>query len=214
VRRKFYGKQRSIPFIADRPFTNHFKEDKMFQRNLLRSSKLTLLLTLLIVASLAAISYGSQEKATGPMEISEDISCGKCGMFPAKYPQWQTQIVFADGRMAPFDGCKCMFGFLFQMDKFDQEHTPADIAGIWVREFNSGEWIEAKNAHYVVGSDEMGPMGKELIPFADAATAESFQQERGGQIALYDDITMETLKPLMGEMHMKKEMKIKGQMEK
>jgi len=149
-----------------------------------------------------SVTQGSEDTANAPREIAEDAACGKCGMFPARYQQWQTQIIFNDGTMTPFDGCKCMFSFLFNMNKFDKQHSSGDVAAAWVRDFNTGDWIEAANAHYVIGSDEMGPMGKELIPFADAAAAENFQKEHGGQTASYNAISMETLKPLMGKMDM------------
>jgi len=184
----------------------------MFVRNLSLTPKLILLVTVSFFIAMVSISQGSQD-TSAPIEITDDISCSKCGMYPAKYPKWQTQIVFNDGEMAPFDGCKCMFGFLFKMSEYDKEHTSADIGAVWVREFNSGDWIDAKKAHYVVGSDEMGPMGKELIPFTDAGSAEAFQNKHGGHVALYDAISMETLQPLMGKMHMKGKMKKKGQME-
>ena len=181
----------------------------MFTRNLSQTPKLFLLVTVLLFIAMVSISQGSKDPATAPQEITENASCGKCGMFPARYQQWQTQIVFNDGTMTPFDGCKCMFGFLLN----DKEHASGDVAAVWVREFNSGDWINAQKAHYVIGSDKMGPMGKELIPFADSTAAESFQKEHGGQIALYAAISMETLKPLMGEMHMKGKMKKKGHMD-
>ena len=183
----------------------------MFVQNLSQTPKLILLVTLSLFIAMASTSQGSQEPA--PVEITADVSCSKCGMFPAKYPKWQTQVVFSDGEMAAFDGCKCMFGFLFKMSEYDKKHASPDIAVVLVREFNSGDWIDAKKAHFVVGSDEMGPMGKELIPFADAGAAESFHKEHGGQIVLYDAINMGTLKPLMGKMHMKGKMKKKGHME-
>jgi copper chaperone NosL len=183
-------------------------------RNVSQTPKLILILLVTISLSLIMISTGQgSQDVSAPQEITKDISCAKCGMFPAKYPKWQTQIVFNDGEMAPFDGCKCMFGFLFKMSEYDKKHTSADVGDVWVREFNTGDWIDAKKAHYVIGSGEMGPMGKELIPFADAESAETFQKEHGGQIAQYDAINMETLKPLMGKMHMNGKMKKKGHME-
>ncbi len=149
-----------------------------------------------------------------PQIIPDDLSCGKCGMFPARYPQWQSQIIFTDGTMSAFDGCKCMFGFIYNISKFDAAHSKHDIANIWVRDFNSGEWLDATSASFVIGSDVMGPMGKELIPFLEQNAAETFQKEHGGHLAKYDVITMETLKPLMGKMHMKGEMKMEGHMMK
>lgn len=173
-----------------------------------------LLATMLLFFIMVSTSPGSQDPAAaGPQEITDNSTCGKCGMYPAKYPRWQAQVVFNDGTMTPFDGCKCMFGFLFNMSQFDQEHATSDVASTWVREFNTGDWIDAKKAYYVVGSDEMGPMGKELIPFADAASAENFQKEHGGQNAQYNSINMETLQPLMGKMQMKGKMDMNDKMD-
>ncbi len=134
---------------------------------------------------------------TSPREIAPDASCGKCGMFPARYPQWHSQILYTDGTMVPFDGCKCMFNYLFAGSDKGKE-----VAALWVKDFSTGAWINGKSAHYVIGSSIMGPMGKELIPFADSGSAMAFQKEHGGQLATFDSITPETMKPLMGHSKM------------
>jgi nitrous oxide reductase accessory protein NosL len=143
-----------------------------------------------------------QAAVQSPQVIPDTVSCGKCGMSPARYPKWQTQIVFTDGSMTPFDGCKCMFGFMFQMDRYDTRHTPADVAAVWVKDYGSGDWMQAAAAYYVVGSDVMGPMGKELIPFGAHADAVAFQRENNGTLAEYNSIGRDTLKPLMHGMKM------------
>jgi nitrous oxide reductase accessory protein NosL len=154
-------------------------------------------------AEQSAAAGTSQVAVKQPMEIPENASCGKCGMYPAKYPRWQAQMIFKDGSMTPFDGCKCLFNFLFAMEKFDKTHSPEDLAVAWVKDFNSGTWINAADAHYVVGSDMMGPMGKELIPFADNAAAMQFNQEQGGTMMEYGAITPDVLATLgMGGMPM------------
>jgi len=140
-----------------------------------------------------------------PMTIPENVSCGKCGMYPAKYPRWQSQIVFRDGTMTPFDGCKCMFNYIVAMGEFDKTHSRDEIFAIWVKDFNSESWINGVDAYYVVGSNMMGPMGKELIPFADQEDATKFHQEQGGRMMMYSQITPEVLKNLgMGGMKMEK----------
>lgn len=176
------------------------------------------LLPVLIIGLLAAGSAFSTEQtlqatsqpvkaaaSSAPQNIADTSSCGKCGMLPAKYPQWHSQIIFTDGSMIPFDGCKCMFGFLLEMAQYDKQHTRADVAAVWVKDFLSGEWLAADSANFVVGSDVMGPMGKELIPFAERLAAVKFQQEHGGSLELFDKITMATLQPL-SKGHMKIEM--------
>ena len=169
-----------------------------------------LAMLLSMVAACATSSEKTVEKSSAvetaqaatpePMAIPENITCGKCGMYPARYPQWQSQIIFADGKMTPFDGCKCMFNFMNGMEKFDKAHTRNDIAVVWVKDFNSGKWINAEDAQYVVGSKKMGPMGKELIPFSDHMEAMKFQKEQGGAMMKYAEITPEVLKSLMGDM--------------
>ena len=156
---------------------------------------------MLLTSGLAIAAAGQQ-----PQTITEKTSCAACGMYPHRYPQWQTQIIFTDGTMAAFDGCKCMFRFLLNMQKFAPERKPEQVAAVWVKDFKTGAWLDGKTAHYVIDSKEMGPMGKELIPFATRAAAEEFQKVNGGTIETYANITMDTIKPLMGGMHMKMNM--------
>lgn len=185
----------------------------MYTKAARRIINVSLLFTFIVLTGLSAHLYASQESGHPAQDIPADVSCGKCGMMPANYPQWQSQVVFSDGSMTPFDGCKCMFGFMFNMGEYDTAHKAGDIAKVWVKDFNTGEWTEADQATYVVGSDEMGPMGKELIPFAQADAAAEFQKAHGGELAQYQTISMATLKPLMGKMDMKKGMGMNGQMD-
>lgn len=142
-----------------------------------------------------------------PQTITEGMSCAACGMYPYRYPQWQTQVIFTDGTMSAFDGNKCMFRYLLNLQQFAPERKAEQVAAVWVKDFKTGAWLDGKTAHYVVGSKEMGPMGKELIPFATRAAAEEFQQANGGAIETYANISVATLKPLMGGgMHMQMNM--------
>ena len=142
-----------------------------------------------------------------PQDITSTMSCPTCGMYPAKYPAWQTQVIFTDNSHVAFDGGKCMFRYLLNTKQFDPNRTSEDIAQVLVKDFLSGTWIDGKKAAYVVGSSVMGPMGKELIPFSSLSSAQAFQQQNGGSIAHYEEITMATVKPLMGGMmHHKKKM--------
>ena len=110
--------------------------------------------------------------------------------------------------MTPFDGCKCMFNFLFTLDEFDKAHSRDDVLVVWVKDFDSTTWINAAVAYYVVGSNETGTIGKELIPFADNAAAMKFQELQGGTIMEYAEITVDVLKTLgKGGMQMGQESK-------
>lgn len=160
-----------------------------------------LLLALLCAAMLLTTGLATAADQQ-PQPITEKMTCAACGMYPHRYPQWQTQVIFTDRTAAAFDGGKCMFRFLLNMQKFAPERKPEQVAAVWVKDFKTGKWLDGKAAHYVIDSKEMGPMGKELIPFATRAAAEEFQKANGGTIETYANITMATIKPLMGGMHM------------
>jgi len=191
------------------------KKDRTHRINTTRFFALILVFFLAVTLGCAASggknSGSPQAGIMQPMEIPENVSCGKCGMYPAQYPRWQSQIIFKDGSMTPFDGCKCMFNFLFAMAEYDKAHSRDDVSVSWVKDFNSGTWINAEEAFYVVGSKMMGPMGKELIPFSDQAAAMKFHQEQGGTMMNYAEITpgvlkslgMEGMKMEHGSKHMK-----------
>lgn len=56
-----------------------------------------------------------------------------------------------------------------------------------------GGWIDARDAHYVAGSDRRAAMGRTLVSFADPGDAESFVQRHGGTILTYGEIDRTTL---------------------
>ena len=173
-----------------------------------RSVILSVTLSLFAVLSYlpAALAGPAVQGMPAPREIGPKMSCGVCMMYPARFPKWQSEIIFADGAMVPFDGCKDLFKYLLDMGRYTSDHTAADVRAVWVKDFPSGEWLMAKNATFVVGSEMMGPMGKELIPFRDPNAAAAFQKEYGGTVMAYDAVTLDTVKPLsmgmgMGGMH-------------
>jgi nitrous oxide reductase accessory protein NosL len=170
------------------------------------SKELILCSLILLALTLAPRANAADQPA--PMVIPEDMSCGVCGMYPAKFVKWQTQIIFTDGVMVPFDGSKDMFKYILNMVKYEQKHTSDDIAAIWVKGFDSGKWLDGRKAVYVVGSKVMGPMGKELIPFNNGDTAGKFKTANEGMIKHFADISMGDIKKLgMGGMKMKGKMK-------
>lgn len=134
-------------------------------------------------------------QAETPPEISSETTCGNCNMKPAMYPKWQTMIVFENNETVAFDGCKCMFSY-----SFNQQGKNKKIKTVWVKDFSNEQWINGMTAHYVINSKTMGPMGKELIPFAELTDAEEFMKKQGGTISDYNNISIEQLKPLMGTM--------------
>lgn len=163
--------------------------------------KLLLFIALLLTAGVVSAGSASAAGKPQPQAIAEQASCGVCGMYPARFPQWQTQIIFADGAMVPFDGAKDMFKYLLKMADYDKQRKRAEVAAVWVKDHGAGTWLDGEAAFYVVGSSAMGPMGSELVPFATAAAAKEFQGKNGGTVSRFGDINLEVIHKLgMGAM--------------
>jgi len=132
-----------------------------------------------------------------PAKITPADKCPVCGMFVAKYPDFIAQIVFKDGANAFFDGVKDMMKYYFNLPKYNPGKTQDDIALLLVTDYYSMKLVNGLQAHYVIGSDIYGPMGKELIPFQDAAAAKDFNVDhKGKEILQFKDINPDIIKTL------------------
>jgi len=144
----------------------------------------------LLSASLLALTF-----AGVPAHAADDYPaqaipamqrCPVCGMYPAQFPAWATQVVFKDRSMAAPESPAELFRFLQDVRKYDPRHTAADIARIYVTDYVQHTWIDAKQAFYVEGSKQRGPMAADLPAFATKAAAEIFIKESGGRITTFD----------------------------
>jgi copper chaperone NosL len=137
----------------------------------------------LVFGALLAL-FGLTSVAAGagkPAPFAAQDKCPVCGMFVAKYPDFAAKIVYRDGSYAVFDGARDMFTYLFDLKKYAPGKSAAQIASLSVTDYYTLALIDGYGAFYVVGSDVLGPMGKELVPFAKAADAEEFRRDHKGK---------------------------------
>ncbi len=150
-------------------------------------------LLLLLTFCAGQVSAGER----GPITPTEKEKCPVCGMFVKKYPDWVGQVLFKDGSHAVFDGAKDLFKYYLNPKKYNPGRTLADIDSIYVTDYYRVEPIDAYKALYVIGSDMYGPMGKELIPFANAQDAKGFMKDHKGRAVLtFTEVTLNVLKGL------------------
>jgi copper chaperone NosL len=132
-----------------------------------------------------------------PSKPTPKDKCPVCGMFVYKYPDFLAQIVFKDGSVAFFDGCKDMFKYYTNLQKYRPKGSLADIDSIFVTDYYSLTPIDGTKAYYVLGSDVFGPMGKELIPFIKESEAKEFMKDHKGKSLLRSqDVNTSVLKTL------------------
>lgn len=138
---------------------------------------------------LQAVSlYIWEAKDKKRINVPRKAKCPVCGMFVSKFPRWAAMIVDEHGHKYYFDGVKDMMKYILA------GHKPKRA---YVSDYYSGDVIEASKAYYVIGSDVLGPMGKELIAFKSKSEAKRFLEDHGGKrILQYNQIDKEVLKEL------------------
>ncbi|OQX74440.1 MAG: hypothetical protein B6D59_02450 [Campylobacteraceae bacterium 4484_4] len=130
------------------------------------------------------------DQTADKIAVPKDAKCPVCGMFVAKYPKWAASITYPDGHTYYFDGVKDMMKYYFNPEKFHGHK--AKPSKIMVQDFYSLKPVDATKAWYVIGSNVVGPMGNELIPFAEKGDARIFAKEHfGKKIVSFDQITEE-----------------------
>jgi copper chaperone NosL len=131
--------------------------------------------------------------------VHEEHRCANCGMYTHLHPNWEQKVISADKGTLYFDGTRCMFKILL-----DSISTPKHIEEIQVKDYYSLQYIDGTKAFYVIGSDVLGPMGNELIPFRTKSAAEEFLKDhKGEKIVLFGEVDMPLIMKLVGKMKMR-----------
>jgi copper chaperone NosL len=131
-----------------------------------------LFLTSLIIFS----SSCSNENIFKPVEIKygQDI-CEACSMIISE-KEYSAQYLLQDDKVKKFDDIGCMMHFIK-----DNKNENGNISAVFVRDFNSKNWINAKNAHFFQSNKITTPMGHGIIAFARKEDLKDVKSTIGGK---------------------------------
>ncbi len=133
------------------------------------------------------------------INAEDSVRCVRCGMIVTKNPMWEGRMQKPDEEVIVFCAPKC----LLLTNPADKDHGEAQLQ---LRDYYSTNFIDATKAWYVGGSDIMGPMGPDLIPFVDKKSAEEFMVEHHGKaLYRYPELTLAKLKEILPMKHHKKQ---------
>ncbi len=91
------------------------------------------------------------------------------------------EATLKNGKTAYFVSVKSMMMVYLHQDYFKKHKLlEDDIATLYVRDYLTGEKLEAPKAVYVFGSRLIGPHGDDLIPLANETKAKIFEAKYGG----------------------------------
>lgn len=152
---------------------------------------------LLSVVLAAGMLAGCKDETTTaapptPLEVQADATGHYCGMLLADHTGPKGQIHVTSGPPYWFSSVRDTIAFT----RLPEE--PRDIVAIYVNDMGRasnwdqpepGTWIDARQAHFVIESDQVGGMGApEAVPFSDPAAAEAFRAKHGGRVVKLDEI--------------------------
>ena len=118
-------------------------------------------------------------------------------MFVSSYKEWLSALRLHSGSTKYFDGPKDLFTYYLNTGRYDPSSKQSDITAVIVTDYYSLKKIDGRTAYFVIGSDVLGPMGKELVPFAKQSDAQGFLTDhKGKKIIKFKEITPAVLKSL------------------
>ncbi len=108
-----------------------------------------------------------------------------------KYPKFNAKIILKSGKEVVFSCPKAMFDFYFRPFDYPEYKVKeeSDFKKLLVKDYLTGEWIDAKKAYYVFGSRLSGPKGDDLIPLKSKDHVNIYMLKYGGsRVLTFPDI--------------------------
>jgi len=113
------------------------------------------------------------------MQVSPGDRCPVCGMTVIQYPKFNCAIQLTNTDTYYFCATGCMVRSWMHPEIYlgttrDMLERPI------VREYFSGEQMDARDIIFVYGSNVIGPMGPALVPVMDELHLKAFKKRHGG----------------------------------
>lgn len=148
---------------------------------------------LLPLVTLLALLSGCEQatqKVAAPVELTRDTYCSLDGMLLADYPGPKAQIHYAQGEPEFFCDTVEMFSIYLQPEQ-QKRVTAVFVNDMGKSEWErpAGQWIDARQAFYVVGSHRRGSMGPTFASFAEESAARAFAEKEGGKVLRFNEVT-------------------------
>lgn len=157
-----------------------------------------MLLRFLVLILYLVVSVSSVTAAEGnAIKPSNKDKCPVCGMFVSKYHDFLARIILEDNTSLFFDGPKDMFKFCQNRQHYLPSKAGKKIKEILVTDYYQLKAVDGKKAWYVIGSDILGPMGRELIPFGAEKDALEFMKDHNGKRSVrFSEVTPALLREI------------------
>lgn len=126
-------------------------------------------------------------------DTSAFATCPVCRMQVKASDDWAAEIYYNDQTKLMFESPGDMLSFYVSPAKYgvdDAHKDRANIQKIIVKDYQSRQPADARQAKFVYKSKVEGPMGPDFLPFAKKEDAEAFVAANGGTVLSLDEITI------------------------
>jgi copper chaperone NosL len=148
------------------------------------------------LAALLATGCGEEDSAAAappPVALTQEAVGHFCGMALVEHPGPKGQILLrGNDRPVWFSSARDAIAFTHLAEEAKA------IRAIYVSDMGHAEswdapgarnWVEARRAFFVLGSDRRGGMGaEEAVPFSEKPAAEAFVAEHGGRVLAFAEV--------------------------
>ncbi|MEK6406023.1 MAG: nitrous oxide reductase accessory protein NosL [Acidobacteriota bacterium] len=120
--------------------------------------------------------------------------CPVCRMKVNVSDNWAAEIYYNDGKKLMFESPGDMLAFYTSPNSYDAgdaHKDRANIERITVKDYQSKQTVDAREAKFVYKSKVEGPMGPDFLPFGKREDAETFVGANGGTVLSLNEVTGE-----------------------
>lgn len=126
------------------------------------------------------LGIGDPVDPSAPPDITYGVdACSRCRMTISD-ERFASGYRLANGEVRVFDD-------VGEMALYKAEHGESPKHE-WVRDYESGRWLDARGAHYVHAAELHSPMGYNLAAFAEEESAKRAANELGGEVLRWSDL--------------------------
>ncbi|MBR2757424.1 MAG: nitrous oxide reductase accessory protein NosL [Exiguobacterium sp.] len=150
---------------------------------------------LLSIAGLSLALGACSSASAEPFEIKwGETECEVCKM-KIMDKQFAAEAIMENEKGYAFDDIGCL------MRDWYPEQKEEDIAAMYVKDFNTKNWVELDEAMFVYDKESKTPMAYNILSFAKEADAEAYIEENGGDMMDFEQLKDHSWE--RGEMNMK-----------
>ncbi|MFC1602507.1 nitrous oxide reductase accessory protein NosL [Pseudomonadota bacterium] len=150
--------------------------------------------SLLIALSLTSgCSENSSDKTSyTPQDLTRDEVCMIDGMILLDHPGPKGQVIYKNGEPHFFCDTKGLISTLYDQN-YNTKIKQAFVQDFGKRKWSSysDNWIDVKQAFFVMGSSQFGAMGPTLATFSTRSDADAFAKEFGGSVLAFNELSEE-----------------------